>query len=204
MGRSADVSIEFLITSFIIVASPGTGALFTIAAGLTRGSRASVIAAFGCTLSFAAAFVALGACSIASPNPLEQNLGKIPIDWRSASAWVCRENYWYRTDYDGKSAVGRYSELPNGDEFTIDIKNGTLEYLIDGDIRLEVSMKIVLAQMEPGRIKNTNDDKIALIALEKYGLMYVVYIDFETGYYSKYSHGLPISATFFGKCYPKD
>ena len=39
------MSIEFLITSFIIVASPGTGALFTIAAGLTRGSRASVIAA---------------------------------------------------------------------------------------------------------------------------------------------------------------
>jgi threonine/homoserine/homoserine lactone efflux protein len=44
------MSIEFLITSFIVVVSPGTGVLFTLATGLTRGSRASVVAAFGCTL----------------------------------------------------------------------------------------------------------------------------------------------------------
>lgn len=44
------MSIEFLITTLIVVASPGTGALYTIAAGLGRGGRASVIAAFGCTL----------------------------------------------------------------------------------------------------------------------------------------------------------
>jgi threonine/homoserine/homoserine lactone efflux protein len=44
------VSIEFLLTSFIVVASPGTGVLFTLAAGLSRGVRASVIAAFACTL----------------------------------------------------------------------------------------------------------------------------------------------------------
>jgi threonine/homoserine/homoserine lactone efflux protein len=44
------VSIEFLITSLIVVASPGTGVLFTLAAGLSRGSRASAVAAFGCTL----------------------------------------------------------------------------------------------------------------------------------------------------------
>jgi threonine/homoserine/homoserine lactone efflux protein len=44
------VSIEFLLTSLIVVASPGTGVLFTLAAGLSRGSRASVVAAVGCTL----------------------------------------------------------------------------------------------------------------------------------------------------------
>jgi threonine/homoserine/homoserine lactone efflux protein len=33
-----------------VVVSPGTGVLFTLAAGLSRGSRASVVAAFGCTL----------------------------------------------------------------------------------------------------------------------------------------------------------
>jgi threonine/homoserine/homoserine lactone efflux protein len=43
------MSIEFLITSLIVVASPGTGVLYTLAAGLSRGSRASVVAAFGCT-----------------------------------------------------------------------------------------------------------------------------------------------------------
>jgi len=44
------MSIDFLITSLIVIASPGTGVLFTLAAGLSRGSRASVVAAFGCTL----------------------------------------------------------------------------------------------------------------------------------------------------------
>ena len=44
------MSIEFLITSLVVVVSPGTGVLFTLAAGLSRGSRASVVAAFGCTL----------------------------------------------------------------------------------------------------------------------------------------------------------
>jgi threonine/homoserine/homoserine lactone efflux protein len=59
------MTIEFLITSLIVVASPGTGVLYTLAAGLSRGSRASVIAAFGCTLGIvphmAAAILGLAA-----------------------------------------------------------------------------------------------------------------------------------------------
>lgn len=41
---------EFLLTAFVIIASPGSGALYTIAAGLSGGTRASLVAAFGCTL----------------------------------------------------------------------------------------------------------------------------------------------------------
>lgn len=44
------MSIEFLITSLIVIVSPGIGVLFTLAAGLSRGWRASIVAAFGCTL----------------------------------------------------------------------------------------------------------------------------------------------------------
>jgi len=44
------VSPEFLLTSLVVVVTPGTGVLYTLAAGLTRGARASVIAAIGCTL----------------------------------------------------------------------------------------------------------------------------------------------------------
>jgi threonine/homoserine/homoserine lactone efflux protein len=59
------VSIEFLVTTFVIVASPGTGVLYTLAAGLSRGARASVVAAFGCTLGIvphmAAAIMGLAA-----------------------------------------------------------------------------------------------------------------------------------------------
>ncbi|MDP9136719.1 MAG: LysE family translocator, partial [Pseudomonadota bacterium] len=59
------MSVEFLITSFIIIVSPGTGVLYTVAAGLSRGSRASVVAAFGCTIGIvphmAAAIMGLAA-----------------------------------------------------------------------------------------------------------------------------------------------
>lgn len=44
------MSVAFLLTSLIIVAMPGTGALITLSAGLSRGARASVVAALGCTL----------------------------------------------------------------------------------------------------------------------------------------------------------
>jgi threonine/homoserine/homoserine lactone efflux protein len=59
------VSIEFLVTSLIVIVPPGTGVLYTLAAGLARGSRASVVAAFGCTLGIvphmAAAIMGLAA-----------------------------------------------------------------------------------------------------------------------------------------------
>lgn len=44
------MSLAFWITTVVVVATPGTGALYTIAAGLSRGSRASILAAFACTL----------------------------------------------------------------------------------------------------------------------------------------------------------
>ena len=44
------MSIDFLLTTLIVVISPGTGVLYTLAAGLSRGPRASIVAAFGCTL----------------------------------------------------------------------------------------------------------------------------------------------------------
>src|SRR5215217_6699981 len=61
----AAVSIEFLVTSLIVVATPGTGVLYTLAAGLSRGIRASIVAAFSCTLGIiphmAAAILGLAA-----------------------------------------------------------------------------------------------------------------------------------------------
>ena len=44
------MSLAFLLTSLIIVAMPGTGALITLSAGISRGARAGVVAAIGCTL----------------------------------------------------------------------------------------------------------------------------------------------------------
>jgi threonine/homoserine/homoserine lactone efflux protein len=44
------LSLDFLLTALIVVVAPGPGVLYTLAAGLARGARASVVAAFGCTL----------------------------------------------------------------------------------------------------------------------------------------------------------
>ncbi|MDH6215555.1 LysE family translocator [Streptomyces pseudovenezuelae] len=44
------MSIAFLLTTLVVVATPGTGVVYTLAAGLSRGRRASVLAAFACTL----------------------------------------------------------------------------------------------------------------------------------------------------------
>jgi len=69
------LSIEFLVTSFIVVVSPGTGVLYTLATGLSRGSRASIVAAFGCTLGIvphmAAAMLGLAALMHASALAFE-------------------------------------------------------------------------------------------------------------------------------------
>src|SRR3954447_11031900 len=52
------MSWTFLITSLVIVATPGTGALYTLSAGLSRGPRASILAALACTLGIVPHLVA--------------------------------------------------------------------------------------------------------------------------------------------------
>ncbi len=43
------LTLEFLLTSFVVVLIPGTGVIYTVSTGLARGRRASVLAALGCT-----------------------------------------------------------------------------------------------------------------------------------------------------------
>lgn len=52
------MTLAFLLTSLVIVATPGTGALYTIATGLAHGTRASVVAAIGCTIGIVPAMLA--------------------------------------------------------------------------------------------------------------------------------------------------
>ncbi len=52
------MSIAFLVTTLIVVVTPGTGVVYTLSAGLSRGGRASVIAALGCTLGIVPHMVA--------------------------------------------------------------------------------------------------------------------------------------------------
>ena len=52
------MSIEFFVTSIVVILLPGTGVLYTLAVGLGRGFRPSISAAFGCTLGILPAAIA--------------------------------------------------------------------------------------------------------------------------------------------------
>jgi threonine/homoserine/homoserine lactone efflux protein len=52
------MSLSFFVTSLIVIVSPGTGVLYTLAVALTKGFRASIAAAFGCTLGILPAMLA--------------------------------------------------------------------------------------------------------------------------------------------------
>jgi threonine/homoserine/homoserine lactone efflux protein len=105
------MSIGFLITSFIVVASPGTGVLYTLAAGLSRGSRASVVAAFGCTIGIvphmAAAILGLAALLHASALAF-QTFKYLGVAYLLYMAWnTLRERGALRVEQgiDARSAV---------------------------------------------------------------------------------------------------
>lgn len=52
------MSIEFLLTSIVVILLPGTGVIYTLAIGLGRGFKLSVAAALGCTLGILPAAIA--------------------------------------------------------------------------------------------------------------------------------------------------
>lgn len=87
------VSLTFLLTALVIVATPGTGALFTIAAGLTRGTRAAMLAAFASTLGtvphLLAAITGLAALLHASGVAFEivKYLGVAYLLWMAVNTW---------------------------------------------------------------------------------------------------------------------
>ena len=105
------MSLEFLITSFIVVASPGTGVLYTLATGLSRGSRASVVAAFGCTLGIvphmAAAILGLAALLHTSALAFEifKYVGVAYLLYMAWDAWRAQGSLKVEKQLDQRSAT---------------------------------------------------------------------------------------------------
>jgi len=66
------MTLSFLLTTLIVVASPGTGVLYTLAVALAQGSRASIAAALGCTLGIVPQMIAamLGLAAILHTSAL--------------------------------------------------------------------------------------------------------------------------------------
>lgn len=97
------ISLEFLVTSLVVVATPGTGVLFTVSTGLSQGRMASVYAAMGCTLGILPHMLAtgLGLAATLQAGELAFSLLKVlgvmyllylaVITWRDRSAFAVNE-----------------------------------------------------------------------------------------------------------------
>jgi threonine/homoserine/homoserine lactone efflux protein len=109
------MSLGFLITSLIVIVSPGTGVLYTLAAGLSRGARASIIAAFGCTLGIvphmAAAILGLAALLHASAVAF-QTFKYVGVAYLLYMAWMAlKEHGALRVETEVTTGADARSEL---------------------------------------------------------------------------------------------
>ncbi len=122
-----DMSWAFLITALVIVATPGTGAVFTIAAGLGRGPRAAVLAAVACTLGtvphLVAALTGLAAVLHASGVAFAtiKYLGVAYLLWMAWSTWRHR-----REPLDGTDEATGSSWSVIGSGITLNLLNPKL------------------------------------------------------------------------------
>ena len=104
------MSVAFLITTLIVVATPGTGALYTIAAGISRGKRASLIAAVGCTLGILphmiAAIAGLAAVLYSSSLAFQslKYLGVVYLLYLAVKTYRDRSELTVQTTVEARSA----------------------------------------------------------------------------------------------------
>jgi len=98
------ISLEFLITSLIVVLIPGTGVVYTVSTGLVQGRKASVFAALGCTAGIIPHLMAtvLGLAAVMHTSAIAFQALKYAgvaylfyvayATWRDKSAFVVDEN----------------------------------------------------------------------------------------------------------------
>jgi threonine/homoserine/homoserine lactone efflux protein len=96
------ISFEFLLTSAVVVITPGAGVLFTVSTGLSQGRVASVWAALGCTVGIVPhmAAAALGLAAVMHAGALAFQVLKLAgvayllylavMTWRDRSAFAAR------------------------------------------------------------------------------------------------------------------
>lgn len=96
---------EFLVTSLLIVMSPGTGAIITLSAGLRQGKRSAIMAAAGCTLGVLPHMLAAitGLAALLHTGPLLFSLVKYAgVAYMLAMAWqTVRDKKLLSADYSG-------------------------------------------------------------------------------------------------------
>lgn len=110
VDQPGDMSIEFWVAAIVVTATPGTGALFTIAAALAQGTRAGMVAALGCTWGIVPhmALALTGAAALLQTSPLAFEVVKwLGVAYLLYMAW----GLWRQTGVLA-SATGTDSSVP--------------------------------------------------------------------------------------------
>lgn len=103
------MSLEYFLTSLVVILLPGTGVLYTLAVGLGRGFRPSVAAAFGCTLGILPAAIGsiVGLAALLHTSALAFQLAKyVGVAYLLYMAWtMLRAGGPVNADADAKPAT---------------------------------------------------------------------------------------------------
>ncbi|ATN35071.1 lysine transporter LysE [Rhizobium sp. ACO-34A] len=113
--------LEFILTSLIVIATPGTGALYTVVMGLSHGKATSLVAAVGCTLGIVPHMIAaiLGLAAVLATNDTAFQIVKLAgagyLLYMAISIWRDASLFSPERDRQQRSALGiiRHAVLIN-------------------------------------------------------------------------------------------
>jgi threonine/homoserine/homoserine lactone efflux protein len=106
------ITVEFLITSLIVVLIPGTGVVFTVSTGLLQGRKASIFAALGCTAGIVPHLLAtvLGLAALmhtsAHAFQLLKYAGVVYLFYLAYATWRDKSSFVVENTASGASARG--------------------------------------------------------------------------------------------------
>ena len=104
------LSLQFLITAFVVVVAPGTGVIYTLAIGLGQGRWPSIAAALGCTIGIVPHLLAatLGLAAVLHTSAVLFNI----VKWAGVAylLWLA----WQALRSDGALAVSAERRADSG------------------------------------------------------------------------------------------
>ena len=165
------MSLEFLLTSIVVILLPGTGVLYTLAIGLSQGFKASIAAAFGCTLGILPAAVAsiIGLAAVLHTSALAFQIIKyLGVAYLFYMAWSLMRDGGKLEVSEGKPKQVRKKIIVSG--FLLNVLNPKLSFFF----------LAFLPQFAPLGAGNTASE-LALLAAIFMGLTFIVFVAYGAG-----------------------
>jgi len=162
------MSIEYILTSLVVILLPGTGVLYTLAIGMGKGFKPSILAALGCTLGIVPAALAsvAGLAAVLHASALAfEGLKYLGVAYLLYMAWnILREDGALNVSADATETASRDIVL-----------NGTLLNILNP--KLSLFFMAFFPQFSPVDAANTTM-ALVLLALTFMLLTFVVFIGY--------------------------